>query len=332
MIYKIIFFIFFLVISKLSYSITWPTKNPAYIENKGIKHFIQSTRSGNINSGLYGCVRNNGKRFHEGIDLYGLNYDSNGEVLDLVFSIESGMVCYINDDPSLSDYGKYVVLMHSNKGLKFYSLYAHLAAINEKLLLNKVVKPGFIIGRMGRTAGNHNISKHKAHLHFEIGLKYNNSFQAWYDLNDFKSKNNHSIWNGLNLMGVDPLDFYDSIKYKRADSFLDYIKSLDIFVTVRVYSTIIPNFLKENIVLIDSSHELSNLDTISGWDISFSDFGIPINWKPIYENNTLADDIVLLSYNKDLARNECYSLLDYNGGKVRPSRLLISNIEKLFIK
>ena len=49
---------------------------------KGNRSFVQATVSGNPTSGLYGCVRNDGEKFHGGLDLFGLKRDKDFEALD----------------------------------------------------------------------------------------------------------------------------------------------------------------------------------------------------------------------------------------------------------
>ena len=51
-------------------SLIWPTPNPAFQNGKPIEAYVQATVSGRVESGLFGCVRNGGSRFHEGLDLY----------------------------------------------------------------------------------------------------------------------------------------------------------------------------------------------------------------------------------------------------------------------
>ena len=115
---------FFLAFSFNSFGLIWPTPNPAFAKGEPIEAFVQATGSGNTSSGLYGMVRNNGKRFHEGLDLFGIQFDSKKEVLDSIYAVLPGQVVHINEDSSKSSYGIYVVLSHKAVGLNFYSLYA----------------------------------------------------------------------------------------------------------------------------------------------------------------------------------------------------------------
>ena len=65
-------------------SLIWPTPNPAFQNGKPIEAYVQATVSGRVESGLFGCVRNGGSRFHEGLDLYPIKRDGRGEAVDPV--------------------------------------------------------------------------------------------------------------------------------------------------------------------------------------------------------------------------------------------------------
>ena len=69
--------------------------NPAFQQGKPLEAFIQPTSSGKLVSGLFGCVRNNGHKFHEGIDLYPIARDSSGEAIDKIClrSTRTGCPC-----------------------------------------------------------------------------------------------------------------------------------------------------------------------------------------------------------------------------------------------
>ena len=79
-------------------------------------------------SGSFGCVRNNGTRLHEGLDIRHLQTDQHGEPTDPVMATADGTVVYFSTKPSLSNYGRYIVIRHVVEGIEIYSLYAHLSA------------------------------------------------------------------------------------------------------------------------------------------------------------------------------------------------------------
>ena len=102
----------------------WPTSNSAFVEGRSLAHFVQPTESGKLNSALWGCVRNNGARFHEGIDLKATQKDRHGEPTDSVFAFDKGIVRYVNLDSRLSSYGRYIVIEHPHWSPGMVTLYA----------------------------------------------------------------------------------------------------------------------------------------------------------------------------------------------------------------
>ena len=107
-------------------------------------------------SGSFGCVRNDGQRMHEGLDIRHLLTDKHGEPADPVMAAADGTVVYFNVKPSLSNYGNYIVIRHVVEGIEIYSLYAHLSAIQPGLKVGQPVKAGEVIATMGRTSNARN--------------------------------------------------------------------------------------------------------------------------------------------------------------------------------
>jgi hypothetical protein len=69
--------------------VVWPTSmNRQTIHS--FEDFIQPTVSGKISSGTFGMVREDGKRFHEGIDIRPSRVLANGEAADRIFSAIAG--------------------------------------------------------------------------------------------------------------------------------------------------------------------------------------------------------------------------------------------------
>src|SRR6266436_4552061 len=130
-----------------------PTDNDALFSGGGpafyqyIERDFKGVKSTPWEGGQYGFVRDPIEtstgivytRFHEGIDIKPLHRDARGEPLDEVRAIARGKVVCANLAPSLSNYGKYVVVEHTWDGSSYYSLYGHLASI--------AVQPGREIAR-----------------------------------------------------------------------------------------------------------------------------------------------------------------------------------------
>jgi murein DD-endopeptidase MepM/ murein hydrolase activator NlpD len=148
----------------------------------GYSAFLQKTGPDKaFSSGAFGCVRNNGYKFHEGLDLYPVKRDGRGRAEDNVFSAMSGIVRHLNATSGYSAYGKYLVLEHTTLTPPLYSLYAHLASIQPGLKVGSNVQVAQVLGKMGNTA-SYGIPLDRSHLHFEIGLRLTDNFQSWYDV------------------------------------------------------------------------------------------------------------------------------------------------------
>ncbi len=263
--------------------LVWPTPNTAFREGLGMEHYLQPTQSGDPQSGGFGCVRNKGTRFHEGVDLKALRHDSKGEASDPIYAAMDGKVAYVNRVPGKSSYGRYIVLMHDGQKPAFYSLYAHLRLIEPHLETGFVVKAGDTLGIMGRSA-TYTIPKERAHLHFEIGLQLSEAFQEWYDLKKFESPNEHGDLNGMNLIGFDPLAFFSVFREKDSADFDDYLGNLAVAFTLRINTRKTPNFIRRYPSL--QKGEISDR-TLVGWDVDFTGFGLPVGWKPLSNDGLL---------------------------------------------
>lgn len=256
----------------------WPTDNKAFEQGQALSYYIQATASGKPESGTFGCVRNNGHKFHEGIDVKAIKRTRKQVPLDSVYAVFNGEIAYINNNPGLSNYGKYIVIKHQTIGLQFYTLYAHLASLSNSLKIKQPVFKGTLLGTMGNTS-NFKIPMHLAHLHFEIGMQLGSeaSFVNWYRLQKFGTPNYHRDWNGFNLVGLDPLAFYHSKK-----RFVDFLKEQPIAFECILATSKIPYFIKKNSALL--TIPIDPKKTIQGWRIAFNWLGVPLKWTPLYNS------------------------------------------------
>ncbi|MGE9292054.1 MAG: M23 family metallopeptidase, partial [Puniceicoccales bacterium] len=158
----------------------WPTPDGSYFQTGDIMPLLQPTASGRPESGLYGCVRNGGTRFHEGVDLKPIGKDRNGNATDPIYAVMAGRVAYVNRVAGNSSYGRYVVIEHMDLDVAVYTLYAHMADVDSDIQPGIRVEAGQRLGRMGHSAGGYSIPRSRSHLHFEIGLRDSNRFQDFY--------------------------------------------------------------------------------------------------------------------------------------------------------
>jgi peptidoglycan LD-endopeptidase LytH len=182
-----------------------PTENRALFEAGGEDRYFVGTVGKPWLSGTFGCVRTAGQQMHEGIDIRALHHDRRGEPTDGVYAVADGVVAYMNPHAALSNYGRYLVLLHRIEGLEIYSVYAHLSAFASGLAPGRPVRSGDLLATMGRTTNTRSpISKDRAHLHFELNLLVNDRFPEWYKKNFPTQRNDHRVFNGQNMLGLDP--------------------------------------------------------------------------------------------------------------------------------
>lgn len=292
--------------------VVWPTPNAAMMEGRGLATYVQPTASGRLESALWGCVRNGGHRFHEGLDLKPLQRDSRGEATDPVFAAMPGQVVHINTVSGHSSYGRYIVMEHSGLHPGVYTLYAHLAAVEPGLATGQFLKAGERIATMGRSAGGYTIPRSRAHLHFEIGVRLSDSFQDWYDNQGFGSENHHGSYNGMNLIGFNPLDYYQKLMNGSVAGPASYLDQEPTAVSLRVFTSEVPDFLKRYPALIAGG--LKKEPHIA-WDIEFTWYGLPKAWIPRYPEDGLSGSrgtLQLLSLKRELLESQhCKNLLEF---------------------
>jgi murein DD-endopeptidase MepM/ murein hydrolase activator NlpD len=256
--------------------ISWPTPNTAWERGRDYEEWVQPTVSGEPRSGLWGSVRSNGTQFHEGLDIKPVSRDARGEPRDQVTAAMDGVVRNISSRPGESNYGRYVVLEHPGVTPAVYTLYAHLARIEPGLREGMTVKRGQALGLMGRSS-NGNIPKERAHLHFEIGLMATENFPSWYAWKKFGSPNRQGVWNGMNLMGIDPREFLNQWRRRRVDNFAQYFANLDPAVRLRVATTRVPDFIRRYPALLRKPID----GLVGGWEVQCDVTGLPFAWTPL---------------------------------------------------
>lgn len=310
--------------------LAWPTPNPAWTEGKPLEDFIQPTVSGEVLSGCFGCVRTSGAQFHEGIDLKPVKRDRRSEPVDPVFAVLGGVVRHVSTRAGDSSYGRYVVVEHLGASPAVYSLYAHLASVAEGLRVGDQVHTGQTLGVMGRSAGGYTIPRERAHLHFELGVMVTREFQSWYNLRKFGSPNEHGLWNGMNLMGFDPLDFLEAYRARKVNTFLEYLVAMKPAVTFRIATHRFPDFPKRYPELVVRQPE----GLVAGWEVTVNHTGLPFRWKALssmemvgYRNN----EVRIVEHDAAVTKaTRCKSLVVSNRGVPAPGRDLQTLIQQLF--
>ncbi|WP_309005282.1 M23 family metallopeptidase [Pelagicoccus sp. SDUM812005] len=292
---------------------------------------LQPTVSGRITSGLFGCVRNDGRRFHEGLDLKAMTRDRRNEATDPIFAFDGGIVRYVNTVAGNSSYGRYLVIEHPQIAPGFISLYAHLSKVDAGIAEGVSVEGGQRIAVMGRSAGGYSIPRSRAHLHFELGFWLGPDFQKWYDQQPYDSENEHGSYNGMNIVGLDAWALCGALRRGEAQDAWEYLMSEQIAVEAFVRDTAIPDLLKVN-------PNLMHNDVIppdhAGWRVELTWYGLPTRFKALtvaemegYERwltvDALRPDLIEGNLCLDLARENVFGGA---GSKVN------SLMKRLFVK
>ena len=254
--------------------VVWPTSMDRSLL-RSPEDYLQPTESGRLESGAFGMVRDDGHRFHEGLDIRPAGRTKSGEPTDLVFSAMEGVVTYVNARPN-GTYGRYVVMLHPRAELPVYTLYAHLASLQPGLKAGQTLAAGKVLGVMGRSSTSETaIPRERAHLHFEVGLMLSERFQAWYDA-DADNRgvpNHHGVFNGQNLIGFDP-----TLLLARSSADVRTLlrdQPVALAITLRPKRT--PDFLTRYPALLKGGDSA----TAAGWYVEFSWQGMPIGWTAL---------------------------------------------------
>lgn len=303
------------LVSLTAGTVVWPTPSTAFEEGLPYTDFVQATASGNPESALFGCVRNDGRRFHEGLDIRPILPRQRGEATDPIYAVADATVAHINSVAGNSSYGRYIVLVHDHLEPAFYTLYAHLRSIDSDVEVGQRVDQGQVIGVMGRSAGGYTIPQSRAHLHFETGLRLSDSFQNWYDQQQFGSDNHHGVYNGMNLVAWDPLDFYEWKRDFPGGTVKEYLDGLIVGAVIQVRSSRVPDFVRRYPALLTRPIPQ---DGVIGWQIEFSPWGLPMRWTPLNKQHPLSaraegEVIVTGIHPSALQAYGCRQIISMNG-------------------
>ena len=294
-----------------------PTANHALFENGGADKFFVGTVGKPWTSGCFGCVRSDGAQMHEGLDIRCLARDKHGEPTDPVLATADGTVVYINTRPSLSNFGNYIVLRHVIDGLEVYSNYAHLREIRPGLKVGQPVKAGETIATMGRTANTREgISKDRAHVHFELNLFVNEHFPAWYKKTFPGQRNDHGMWNGQNLVGLDPrLIFLEQRQAGGRFDLLHFIQNETELCRVLVRARSFP-WLKRYAVLVRPNPKAEK-EGVAGYEVALDFNAVAFELIPRAASEIKGKaKFQLLSVNEaEYRKNRCRHLVTQRAGR-----------------
>ncbi|MBI2517802.1 MAG: M23 family metallopeptidase [Opitutae bacterium] len=309
----------------------WPTPNKAWERGRPIEDFIQPTASGDPESGTFGGVRSGGRQFHEGLDIKPVKRDRSGEPADPIFAAMRGVVRYVSLSPGGSNYGRYIVIEHPDLQPAVYTLYAHLARVEPGIRAGAAVEAGQTIALMGRSSSGQAIPKERGHLHFEIGLRATDNFDTWYRTRKFGSPNEHGVYNGMNLMGLDPLDFLRQWRAGKVDDFQQYLSRMRAVVRVRVATSRVPDFISRYPALLRKPMPAG---LVAGWEVECNSTGLPFAWTPLGPNELVGarpGSVQIVSVEAALVRaNRSKSLVYSRRSGYEPGSDLAMMLQQVF--
>ncbi len=262
--------------------IEFPTPNRALLENRPEEFYMYVNRNFEgretqpWEGGQFGFVRGpirTGSEVvfatvHEGIDIKPVHRDPAGNPLDDVTAAAAGLIVHTSTEAGASNYGRYVVIEHTLGQSPFYTLYAHLSTI--------VVRPGdrvaqgTVIGRMGYTGEG--IDRPRAHLHFEVALLLSRNFQGWYEAFRGGSPNKHGLYNGMNLVGMDPSAVLLAAYKEPSFDLRRHVRGLDPAFRITVPASSHFTLLREHPWLVPDGENANP----PAWTVTFTRTGVPV--------------------------------------------------------
>jgi len=288
--------------------VSFPTDQKRLLETRPSGVF-QATASGRFESALYGTVRiaMKGKRlmpsFHEGIDIAPMKRDRAKRPLDSVYAVAEGKAAYVNRISGNSNYGVYVVLTHDDPVGEFYTLYAHLASVAPGLRQGQLVQPGDVLGVMGHSSSSA-IPVERSHLHFEVGLIANARFAEWY--NAKKLKPDHGLFNGRNLLAIDPLEVFRQRQQNPAFTLRQHLSTIPVAYELVLTVRKLPDYFRRYPSLWEG-------DPYSGKAIvmACSENGVPLRVR-----NANETERTRLGQNRQRVQNVNANVLGKNGRRL----------------
>jgi hypothetical protein len=86
------------------------------------------------------------------------------------------------------------------------------------------------------------------------------------------------MWNGMNLIGVDPLAFYGAWRAGQLTSVREFLFAQPTAVRLRIATLRTPDFVTRYPALLTKPLPLG---LVAGWEIRFAWTGLPFAWTPL---------------------------------------------------
>ena len=132
---------------------------------------------------------------------------------------------------------------------------------------------------MGRTSNATAIAKERAHVHFELNLFINDRFADWFPTAFPNERNDHGIWNGQNLCGIDPREIFLEEHFEGTKfSLLNFIRGQTELCRVLVRATNFP-FLKRYPMLV-LPNPTAQKEGAAGYEVALNLNAVPFVLMP----------------------------------------------------
>jgi hypothetical protein len=170
---------------------------------------------------------------------------------------------------------------------------------------------------MGRTANTREtISKERAHLHFEVGIRLSAHFAQWHARHRKGQRNDHGDWNGQNLVGLDCAALLLA-RHRAGEKFslLDHLRAMPELCRVFVRTDKLPIAARMQPLVVPNPRVKA--EGLHGYEIALSAEGIPLMMIPRTKAEyPLSAKLTVLRVDDAVARADtCRKLLTPRSGK-----------------
>jgi len=115
----------------------------------------------------------------------------------------------------------------------------------------------------------------------------------------------------MNLLGFDPLDFFNEYRARHVDTFRDYFAHMQTAVRLRIGTRRTPDYLMRYPSLV--AKPLPADGVIGGWEVRFNEMGLPFSFTPLTPMEAMGvgiDEVRVLEANETiLKQHRCKSLV-----------------------
>jgi len=136
------------------------------------------------------------------------------------------------------------------------------------------VKRGQRIAVMGYTGTG--LNRERAHLHLELDLMFSRQFEAWYNTFFRSDPNQHGIYNGMNLAGLDVARLFLALRKNPALTIPEFLNDEETFYKVAVPKARRFDLLKLYPWMLAGGKRSEG----SSWEVSFARSGVPLTVAP----------------------------------------------------